>query len=102
MAETCDSFCTRCGQGHSHFLPCNEALCKSDLHDGVRHESEPEMIKAHGNLGLKAIDEYTHDFYWCVPLLLCSVVTHMTSTGVPPPAPVLWRLTAVSERVCAS
>ena len=59
VAETCDSFCTRCGQGHTHFRPCNKKLCKSDLHDGVRHNQDAAIKKAQGR-----VDEYTHDFYW--------------------------------------
>jgi hypothetical protein len=56
IAETCDSFCTRCGQGHTHFMPCNKALCESDILDGVRHNTDP-------SLGTNA-DEYTHAYYW--------------------------------------
>jgi hypothetical protein len=56
IAETCDSFCTRCGQGHTHFMPCNKALCESDILDGVRHNTD-------SSLGTNA-DEYTHAYYW--------------------------------------
>jgi hypothetical protein len=56
VAESCDTFCTGCGQGHTHFLPCNKALCDSNHRDGVRHNTDRRFGAC--------TDEYTHDFYW--------------------------------------
>lgn len=65
VAETCDSFCTSCGRGHLHFAPCNKHLCGSAVHDGVRHSkrvfADPSSTVGGG---IKAFDEYTHEFHW--------------------------------------
>jgi hypothetical protein len=60
VAETCDSFCTRSGQGHTHFRACNQDLCGNDLHDGVRHNSDQRIAAGHSS----PVDEFTHSFYW--------------------------------------
>jgi hypothetical protein len=58
VAETCDSFCMRCGRGHIHTARCDGNLCKSTMHDGVRHHDE-------GTLGgSREVDEMTHDYFW--------------------------------------
>ena len=59
-AETCDSFCSRSGQGHLHFCPCDKSKCESDAHDNIKHETDPEIVKGHG----APVDAYSHQAYW--------------------------------------
>ena len=60
VAETCDSFCSRSGQGHTHFLPCDPSRCASGLHDGVRHNMDTRIAAGH----IGAQDEHTHESFW--------------------------------------
>ena len=68
QAETCDSFCTNCGRGHLHYVPCNTTLCESALHDCARHSKQtfaiPEGSAWSSQAKAMQVDELTHDYHW--------------------------------------
>ena len=61
-AETCDSFCSTCGRGHVHVLPCDPYNCNIGG-QGRRHATVTYSSDQPGD-ALVAKDELTHDAYW--------------------------------------